>query len=305
MNQPKGYSAPVAFLLLVAAASAFASNGVAARFATVVVPAPPATLSLWRWIVVVALLTPFVIKGVIRHRATIMRELPVIFGFGATGMVLASSLLYLAGQTTPAINIIFFYALSPALIAFGARLSIGEPTGLKQIAGMLLALFGVLYIVTAGHIESMLQLALGKGDIYCLISMASWSTYAVSVGRWPSKLPPLVRMWAISVAGIICLLPFVLWEMSQGLHMEATPNIILMVLFIGIVPTLFGFLLHSHLAKRIGAARAGLVGYISPISGALLAWAVIGEKLYFFHLIGAAAALGGVWLATQPVKRRA
>ena len=42
-----------------------------------------------------------------------------------------------------------------------------------------------------------------------------------------------------------------------------------------------------------------MLNYLGPIYAALVAWALLGEQPQWFHLVGAALILPGIWLATR------
>ena len=57
--------------------------------------------------------------------------------------------------------------------------------------------------------------------------------------------------------------------------------------------------LYANLQKALGAARAGLTLYLSPLYVAVTAFLVLGEPVYFYHLVGAVVILPGIYLASR------
>ena len=51
--------------------------------------------------------------------------------------------------------------------------------------------------------------------------------------------------------------------------------------------------------RELGAARTGLILYLGPIYAALTAWMLLGEQPQWYHGLGAALILPGIWLATR------
>jgi drug/metabolite transporter (DMT)-like permease len=302
-SQAAAYSAPVALFLLFACGAMFVSNTVAARFAPAY--APPIALAFWRWTTVALLLTPFVWRLAWRHRGVLRREAPVIFLLASCGMGLTGTTIYFAGETTTALNIIVIYAFSPVLIAVGAWALLREPASWTLVLGLVVATFGLLYTVTHGDLAVLLHMTFVAGDLWALLSTLAWTFYSLAVVRWPSALPPFVRMWAVAAAGALVISPFMLAETLLSRAMPATMQSVWLILFLGTVPSIGGYTLHAHLSKALGANRTAVIAYFAPVAGTLLAWIVLGERPEIFHLVGGVAVLAGTWLTTWKPAARA
>ena len=51
--------------------------------------------------------------------------------------------------------------------------------------------------------------------------------------------------------------------------------------------------------RKLGVARVGTVLYLGPLYSALLAWVVLGERVEWYHGVGALLILPGIWLSTR------
>jgi drug/metabolite transporter (DMT)-like permease len=58
------------------------------------------------------------------------------------------------------------------------------------------------------------------------------------------------------------------------------------------------YVAYSFLQRELGAARTALMLYLAPVYGAVGAWFVLGERLGWYHLVGAAMILPSIALAT-------
>ena len=67
--------------------------------------------------------------------------------------------------------------------------------------------------------------------------------------------------------------------------------------------TLFPSLLSQIFFMRgfelIGPGRAGLFVNLVPVFGAILGVAILGEPFRWYHAVGLALVLGGIWLAER------
>jgi drug/metabolite transporter (DMT)-like permease len=75
-------------------------------------------------------------------------------------------------------------------------------------------------------------------------------------------------------------------------------------LFVALVPGIGSYLCYSVIIARLGPSRASLVMYLIPLYGAGLAWALLGEQIADFHLVGLGLMLPGLWLGTARPQQR-
>ena len=71
-----------------------------------------------------------------------------------------------------------------------------------------------------------------------------------------------------------------------------------------IVPGVGAYATFSYMTKHLGASRTALMLYLSPIYTALMAWLLLGEALAFYHWLGAALVLPGLYFATHKPQAR-
>lgn len=64
-------------------------------------------------------------------------------------------------------------------------------------------------------------------------------------------------------------------------------------------PLTLGHVLYYKGVSVVGAGRAAIVMNLIPFLVIGLSWLFLGERVYWYHLVGATAAVGGVALATS------
>jgi drug/metabolite transporter (DMT)-like permease len=85
------------------------------------------------------------------------------------------------------------------------------------------------------------------------------------------------------------------------------PRLLLSVLYIGIAPTVVGFLAWNAGVRRLGASGAMVFYNTLPLYGALLGTLFLGESIGLAHLLGGVLIIGGgLWAArgSQAPSRR-
>ena len=79
---------------------------------------------------------------------------------------------------------------------------------LRQVAGMLISLAGILVILSRGEAANLLGLDLHAGDAWILLAMPIWGVYSVLLKRRPPEVGGVVFLFVISVIGVLLLAPF-------------------------------------------------------------------------------------------------
>ena len=71
------------------------------------------------------------------------------------------------------------------------------------------------------------------------------------------------------------------------------------LLYLGIFPSVIGYVFWNRGVEEVGPSVAGLFMHLMPVFGSLLAWLFLGERLFWFHLVGIAFIFAGIYLTTR------
>ncbi len=287
----------LALVLLFIAPILFSSNMLVARATHDLIP--PVALAFWRWSVTLLLLMPFTAAALWRERAKVRREWLDLLVLGLLGMGICGAFVYIGADTTTATNIGLIYAASPILIVVIARLCYREPLGVTQALGVAVSLAGVVVIVCRGDLAILLKLNFVVGDLWVTVSMLAWAVYSILLRHRPTTLRPMVRFAAITAGGVLILLPFHIGEFLLGNPPAFDSTTIVSVLILAVVASFGAYQVYGIIQRVLGAGRTGLLMYLIPIYNGILAFILLGEELQFFHLLGAALVLPGIFLATR------
>ncbi len=264
----------------------------------------PSSIAFLRWVLALAVLTPFLLPAAWRHRHTIRREWAKLATLGLLGMGLWQGLAYVAAETTSATNMGILAAMVPLLTVLLSALILREAPSLGGILGGLIALFGVLVLLGRGDPLSLLELQVAKGDLLMVIAATCYALYGVMLKRWPLDLPPWVLLYAQVVFAVLFLLPPYL----MGPMTPVDGQNVWLVLYAGIPASIITTFLWMRAIRQIGASQASIFINLMPLFSAMIAMAFLGERIAFHHLVGGALVLTGVIMAqtlTQPLVRRA
>jgi len=305
---PPGAAAPsrrdirLALVLMYIAPLLFTGNQVMARAAAGLFP--PIAMSFWRWVLAALLFLPFVGPELWRKRRTILAEWPNHLVLGALGMGVCGAAVYIGAATTTATNIGIIYGASPVLIVALACALYGERLTARGVAGIALALAGMLWIIVRGDMGALARLEFTVGDLWIAAASFSWAIYSVLLTHRPSVMTVLTRLAVNVMAGIVILLPFTIWEAATVGPPPLDWRSLGIVVFLALVPSMGAYQCHARVQKVLGASGTAPMLYVGPLYSVAVAWATLGEQPHLYHLIGAVLILPGVYLATyRPSKR--
>ncbi len=287
----------LAFVLLALAPAFFCSNMLVARATHDLIP--PVALAFWRWAVTFLLLSPMTLTVLWRHRSSLRRDWLELLILGALGMGVCGAFVYIGADSTTATNIGLIYAASPILIVTFARLFYGEALSFLQGIGVAVCLLGVLAIICKGDPRVLLELRFVVGDLWIAAAASAWAVYSLLLRHRDSALPMIARFAAITAGGLIVMLPFYIGEMAAGELPTWNLLTICTILFLALVPSCGAYLSYAKIQRTLGAGPTSLLMYLIPLYNGVLAYLLLGETLEFYHLIGAAMVLPGIYLATR------
>ena len=259
---------------------------------------PPLALSFWRWALALAIMLAFSWRTFLGQRGIVYRERRFIIIQGLLGVTGFNSLIYLAVQSTTAVNAVLINSCVPILIALCSLFINKEPLSLRQWAGILVSLTGVALIIVGGKLGSLVELDFNRGDLLVLCAGLAWALYSVNLKRFPDELHPFSYLLGIMVAGLIGILPFYILELGMGYGLTANLPTLTTIVYVAIFPSVLAFIFWNRAVRDIGANRAGVFIHLMPVFSSIMAIMFLGESIELFHLQGIALVFAGIFLAT-------
>ena len=290
-----------AYLMLVCASLFWAGNFMIGKFAFFS-NIPPMTLVFLRWSLVWLILLPFTLKEIKIHKQIILDNLPLLFFLALTSVGLFNSFTYLALVYTQVINASLFNTAIPAIIILLCFLLKIEKTNKFQIWGLILAVLGILSIITKLNINILLSLDFNKGDLIMIGGVISWGLYSAFLKKKRFDLPLLTLVHVLCTLGLIFILPQFLYELSQGQFIKFDINLGYTLIFLALFPSIGSYYCWAGAVSIIGANRAGIFLSLIPLFSTIMAILIFNEKFEFFHLIGAILIILGLFLSNKEIK---
>ena len=294
---PSKHRRAVAYGALVLAALGFASNWIVGRGLSTEVP--PVATAFWRWVAAFCGLLPFAIKPVLRDWAEIRRAWRVIALLAFLGVGLFQVLAYWGLRYTTATNGALLNSSVPMLVVILSWAFFGLKMTWPIALGVLVSSIGVVVIVIHGDLDVLVGLRVNAGDLIILVAMMIWALYSIGLKWRPKTLPAVSFLAATFAIGVMITGGLFAIELAMGIHGRYTPQTIAGLIWIGLFPSLLAYFCWNIGVDGIGASRAGVFAHLIPVFAAILAMAILGERLETYHLVGFALVLAGIWLSNR------
>ncbi|MFC4329840.1 DMT family transporter [Streptomyces andamanensis] len=281
-------------LYLIVAGAAWGTAGAAASLVYRASDMGPAALSFWRCAAgVVLLLAVRLLRPRVRPAAPARRRV-VLLRAGATGLGLAvfqTAYFAAVAATGLAVATVVTLGAGPVLIALGARLTLGERLGRSGAAAVAGALAGLAVLVLGSGGATVRP----WGVLLALASAAGYSGMTLLTRRWGrdgGSDHSATTVGAFAVA-TLCVLPL---AAAEGLvpHTVEPVRLLWLLAYIGTVPTALAYALYFAGAAVVRSATVSVIMLLEPVSAAVLAVVLLGERLTAATLVGTALMLGSV-----------
>ncbi|MBK9055661.1 MAG: DMT family transporter [Chloroflexi bacterium] len=285
------------YLMLAGSALFWAGNIITGRALRGEVP--PFTLNFFRWAIALLVLLPFTYGQVQAQWSLVKAHSKLILSLGFTGIAAFQSCVYIAVQTTTAVNTILFLTLTPVVIVLLSWLTWGEKLSRPQHLGIILSFMGAVFLIIQGRLDNLLAFRFNPGDLWMLLAVLLWAIYSLLLRRRPAGLAQPVFLTSIIMAGLLFIIPVFLIALFNGATMRFSLPNLLGVAYIGLFPSVLAFLFWNRGVSEVGASKAGMFMHLMPVFGAALSFVFLGEGLALYHLGGAALVFGGIVLMSR------
>jgi len=274
----------------------WAGNAIVAR--SVAGEVPPIGLAFWRWTLGAAIVLPVAWPLVRRDLPLLRANWRVMLLLSALGISLFNTGLYLAAQSTTALNIVMLQTSIPVLIVLAGFIIFRETVTFAQVIGIGLSLIGALTLITHGDWRVLTGLAFNVGDLWMLGACFMYAGYTALLRLRPN-VHALSFLFASFVIGALLLAPFYVGESLVSRPMPLNWHALLSILYVAIFASVLGYLAYNRTVLVLGASTAGLSVYLVPVFGTLLAMLLLGERPQIFHAVGIVLIAAGIGLAAR------
>ena len=290
-----------AYIMLVCATLFWAGNFMVGKFAFLT-NIPPMSLVFYRWSLVWVILLPFTFNEILKNKSVILHNLPLLFFLALTSVGLFNSFTYLSLVHTQVINASLFNTAIPAIIILLCFIFKIERTNKFQILGLILAVCGILSIITKLDLNVLFSLNFNKGDLIMIGGVITWGLYSAFLKKKKFTLPLLTLVQVLCTFGLFFIFPQFIYEFSQGQLIKFDINLFYILIFLALFPSIGSYYCWAGAVSIIGANRAGIFLSLIPLFSTIMAISFFNELFQFFHLIGAILIILGLFLSNKEIK---
>lgn len=292
------------YLMLILAPLFWGGNGVAAKL--VIGEIDPFLLLATRCLGALLVILPFAWPHLRQDWPVVRRHWPLLMAYGAVGYALFNVFLYIGLKTTTVVNSSIEQAALPMMILGANFIVFRVRARALQVAGVVIAISGVILTATHGNPARLLTLDINIGDAYIIVACLTYTIYTLAL-----KYRPDIHLMSFlgvafagaAVTGLVTLQLFGggLGQLANLAH--ASPKVWGVVAYVMIFPSMFSQVFYARGVELLGANRAAPSHNLIPVFGTILSVLIIGEHLELYHYLAAAIIIGGIVMAEWAARR--
>jgi drug/metabolite transporter (DMT)-like permease len=286
-------------LLAISSTIIWSGNFIVSRYAIHL--AGPVSIAFFRWTTATICMFPFAFNNLKRERPLFKENKLYFFLMGLVGFAIYNTFIYTAGHYATAINMALFGStVNPIVAALLGAWLVNEKLHWKNISGIILCIFGTLYLLTKGEWSNILHFQFGTGDLWMIAAGICFGTYNVFVKRKPIGISNNSFLLCLFTIGAILLFPGALFEMKYIQPVVYNTNLLWVVLYIGICNSTISYLIWNNAIQKIGAGKASLFLTLGPILSSFEAVLLLNESFNKAQIISGLIIITGIVINTWP-----
>ena len=294
--------ATIAYLLT--ATALWAGNAIAGR--VLVGSISPITLSAVRWGLAALLLLPLGWR-VFMPGSALWQNKKRFLLLGLFGVGSYNVLLYLALQTSTAINVTLIGASMPIWMLFIGAVFYQVKPSILQMIGAVVSLLGVGIVLTRGDLSTLLSMQMVVGDLLIMLATILWAFYSWMLSRpgtsTERQWPWAEFLMAQVTVGLLWTGFFDGFEIAAG-HAFLDLNwwTASLIIFVAIGPSLIAYRCWGLGVNGAGPTVAAFFANFIPLFTALLSAAMLGEPPQLFHGLAFGLIVAGIVISSKKRK---
>lgn len=233
-----------------------------------------------------------------RLPAVTRRQAALIVVLALIGISFYNALFNLGLARVEASRAALIVPTNPAVTALCAWAILRERLGGTRALGVALSVAGAVWVLTRGEPTRLAELSLGRGEIYLILCVFTWTAYTL-IGR-----VALVGLSALALTAYVMMVGSVglavLAALEPGSFADVTPRSWAALAYLIVFGTLIPFLWYYEGIKAIGAARASQFINLVPPLAVAESVILLGEPFSPALVIGGAMVIAGLVLTNRP-----
>jgi drug/metabolite transporter (DMT)-like permease len=227
------------------------------------------------------------------------KELPLLLLLGFFGVALNQFCFVLGLSRTSAAHSAIFANMTPLVVLVLAEFSGLERTTPQKVAGMLLALGGVVLLKSFEVKHPGGGGPTWTGDLLTFGGCCAFGAFTV-LGKPAAKRHSTITVNTIAhVGGALCFAPITIWQVSRFPLGQVSLRGWLCVLYMAAIASVSCYLIYYYALARMKASRLSAFSYFQPPLAAVLGIFLLGEPITVSLIVAMLVIFAGVGLAER------
>ncbi len=258
----------------------------------------PFEIAFGRWFIASLILIPTAWTGLRQNFGLLLDNWRLVVSLAVTGIVLDNTLIYYSGRTASAIDMGLLDVTGPIFLVILSRIFLKTPISGQQIAGLLIAIFGVLVIILQGDLTQIAHFKFVSGDFIMLLNTFCFAVYSLLQAKRPPQISQSAMLAATAFTGVVIILPFMFATVGEHKLIHLQPADFGVFLYLGIFNSVVSYLCWNSALARIGNIKTSIIYYLLPLFSTIGAYLVLHERVYASQLVGGVLVIGGIALVS-------
>ncbi|MBN2260808.1 MAG: DMT family transporter [Clostridiales bacterium] len=253
----------------------------------------PVTITFLRFLIASIVIDSYLIlmKIDLKISRALLKESLIL---AVVGMIGYHVLFYTALQYTSAIHSSLIASMNPFFTYILSIMFLGNKAKLNKFAYILLALFSVSMILLNWNFNVLFNNGVNPGDLYMILAVLLWASYSILVKIFIVKYEPIVLTATVFNITVFLLIPFANYNQVMQLFTNDTA-VIFSMFYMGIFPTVFGYLIQQYSIKSIGPDKTNIFINLVPVFAIVLSVLILHENINILNLLSGIIVIGSVY----------
>lgn len=256
-------------------------------------------------IYIIRFVMAYLLSLAISHKRLLANSLKDEVLFGVCGLC-GGAIYYMsenmALEFTSTTNVSILTATTPLITAFlVVAMYKSEKLGKGLIVGSIIAFVGVVFVVLNSFFSSDETFHINPlGDFLALLAAASFAIYSIVIRRFNANYDVMFISRKTFFYGVLCAIPFLFIEgVDHEIAVYAKPVVWGNLLFLGLVCSMFAFIVWTQAVEKLGAVRASNYLYLPPIVTLFAAAIFLDEAITIVGVLGCLLIIGGMYVSEK------
>ncbi len=187
---------------------------------------------------------------------------------------------------------------APVFMALLGFVFFREKLRLINIAGIIVAFFGLLLLIGRGDF-SKINLISNKGDVMVLASSFTWSVYSLVNKKITFSYSPLMTILYLFIAMAVILIPFNISHDVYKSILHLSRNAWISLIFLGLICSGVSYVLWAQALMEMDTASVGAFLYFEPFVTVFAAWLILSEHITPIIILSGLIITAGVILVNK------